>query len=480
MMLNRTLHRRAFLRSLRLAAAASVFPLAAADAAQPGAGNGLRLEDFGGRSAPGHDNGDAFRRAFAAAETGATVTLGPGLYEVASAPLLAQGAIRRPPGVALIGAGRGRSAIRVTGRSVINHLFSADDSTNVLTRGIHLIGNGVKDESAPYAGGLMSAVLTGGATADMADVMLVDCDVENFASAAWVRFENLSTGRVIRRCGATGCNWRSMPGTAPGAGSITVPGFFLYYYAMPGRIEDVLVADQLMDAAHIKGGIALVGNVAGGSIRVDELVNAGLANADLPSSPEGPGAYAIMLYGKPSGAPHGLTIAVGNLANAYSVGIYSAGGHDLDIHIGHASGQRDTRDGTLLKGILAIGGGRNITARIDQVEDSNRVVMLSVDGGLDRGAEGGNVNVNIQLGVVRSRPGARDVTIEVGASAWAGGVRISGARSGPALVGVDLRTTDRFGLQDVDLSGLTSAGATYPVSYGGVRQPRLRRVGLPR
>src|SRR5205085_8379965 len=146
--------------------------------------------------------------------------------------------------------------------------------------------------------------------------------------------------------------WRSMPGTAPGAGLITVPGHFLYYFAVAGAIEEVVVDDLVMDAEHIKGGIAVFGHVGGGSIRVAELRNAGLGIAGAPSPPEGPGAYAIMLYQKPSGAPHDLAIAIGRLDNAYSVGLYSVGAHDLDIYIGHASGQRDVRDGTLLKGVI--------------------------------------------------------------------------------------------------------------------------------
>jgi hypothetical protein len=382
--------------------------------------------------------------------------------------------------VALIGAGRNATTLRVTGHSIINQLFSANDSHDVLTRALRLMGNGVKDEGAPYAGALMSAFLTAGARHDMTGIILEDCDIENFASAAWLYLENQSPDFAIRQSGSRGCNWRSLPMTCPGAGAITVPGHFVYAHGYLGLVEDLLVQDILMDATHIKGGVGLVGNVDRATIRVGILRGAGEGISQMPSDPEGPGAYALLFYQKPHAAPRNLEVEIGRMENPFSCGIYSAGGQNMNIHIGYVSGQRDVRDGTLFKGVIVLMGSRDVNVRIDQIEDCNRVVMISLDGGQDLGRNVENANISVELGQVTSRRGARDITIDIGGSAWGGGVRIIGNRSGPASVGIQLRASESFGLQDIDLSGLVNSGAEIPVVIGSAPHPRMRRIALPR
>ena len=473
------LNRRTFLSSTGLGVVSLALPFGAA--CQVGIATGIRLEDHGGRAEPGHDNGEPLRRAFAAAAASRVpVLLGPGSYEVAALPLLRQGAILRPPGVALIGAGSDRSAIRIVGRSIINHLFSANDSTEVLTRGIRLIGNGVTDDTAPYAGGLMIARLSAAAQADMTGILFESCDIENFGAAAWFHLENQSPRRRILRSGSRGCNWHSRRGNCPTPGEITVPGHFIYFRGEVGPIEDVIVDDGLMDATHIKGGVGAVGNVDGGRISIATLRGAGQAISSLPSGPDGPGAYAILLYQTPRSQPRNLVVSIDHLEDPYSCGVYLAGARGIEIRIGRAHGQRDVRDGTLFKGILALLGGRDLTATIDEVEDCNRVVMISLDGGQNLGREAENVNVRVHVGRLRSRAGAHDFTIDLGATAWAGGITVTGQRTGPAAVAVHLRASDDFGLQDIDLSGLISSGARTPLAIGSTASPKMRRIRPPR
>jgi len=312
----------------------------------------------------------------------------------------------------------------------------------------------------------------------MSDVVFEACEIDNFASAAWLFFSNRSGRHAVRRVGSRGCRWISRPGTAPQPGSITVPGHFVYFDGGEGTIEDIIVDDPLMDAANIKGGVAAMGDVNGGMVHVGVLRDAGRALSSVPAGPDGPGAYAILLYQRPSGAPRNLDISVDRLENADSVGVFAVGARECRIHIGYASGQRDTRDATLFKGVLAIHGGSSIDATIDTVEDCNRVAMISLDGGQNLGRRAEAMNISIHLGSVRSRRGAQDITIDAGGSPRAGGVRISGTRDGPAAIGVHLRAGPGVVLQDIDLSGLRNGGGDQPLRIGPGNMD-MRHISLP-
>jgi len=179
----------------------------------------VRIEEFGGAAKAGFDNTAPLRRAMETLSgSGGTVLLGPGEYQFASSTLLRQGAIKRPSGVTLQGAGASHTTVRIIGSSVINQLFDASGSSQVFTRQITFIGNGVKAENAPYAGALMVAKLPASAQSDMSEIFLQDCLVDNFGSATWVLFENDCPVHSIRHVGSTGCKWISRPGNAPGAG----------------------------------------------------------------------------------------------------------------------------------------------------------------------------------------------------------------------------------------------------------------------
>lgn len=472
------LNRRTVCKVALLSLSASACALGAP--AFSGTGSFVSIEEFGGGARPGLDNGNALRRALnAAAASGATVLLGPGTYEFSSAKLLQEGAIKRPSGVDLQGSGPDRTVVQITGRSVINQLFDAGGASNILTRGIRFVGNGLGDDQAPYAGALMAAILQSNAKTGMTGIFFETCVIDNFASAAWLLFENQSSRYAIQQVGSRGCDWISRARTAPSPGAITVPGHFIYFYGYRGPIENVVVDDGTMDAMHLKGGVGIIGDVDGGIIHIRRLLNAGRGLAHLPANRDGPGAYAVLLYRKPSSAPRNLNVVIEWLENAFSVGIYSAGARASRFHIGHAFGQRDTRDATLLKGVLVLLGGHDIQARIDHVEDSSRVVMISVDTGNNLAGDADDMNVHVHLANVSSRRGARDITIDAVGPGLVGGVRITGVRSGPAAVGVHLRTGPGVVLQNIDLSGLVSAGAQEPTLIGP-GNVNLDRIALPR
>ena len=453
---------------LLMASAASVLAAGAGGRLALAAGRQrIRLEDFGGSTRTGHDNGMAFRRAFAAAANqGADVSLGPGTYDVAADGLLRNGAIRRPSGVALVGAGSDRTIVRVTGRSVINQLFDASSASGVATSDIAFLGNGVADRSAPYAGAFMLAKLPASARGSMGNIELARCRFENFASAAWLLVENHSARYAISGVRSSGCRWISRPGNAPVPGEITVPAHFLYINGYAGPVRDVQIDDTSMEASYIKGGVALVGDVQGGAVRVDTLANAGSRLPGIAAGRDGPGSYAIMLYGKPNGVPRNLDVSIGRLIAPFSAGIYSASARSNTYRIDYASGQRDTRDATLNKGIVAIQSGRDLTIRLGQVEDSNRVVMISIDGGQNLGSAAADANIDVSVSSIASRRGARDFVIDAGGSPVAGGVRISGRRNGPADAGVYLRSGPRTILRDIDVQGLAGSGAREELSVG--------------
>lgn len=445
------------------------------------AGPVFRMSQFGGQPRPGFDNWDAFDRALTdiAARGGGDLQLEPGNYEVFAKSLLTKGSLQRPSRVAISGSSRHSCAIVVTGNTIINQLFDASGASGVLTRHLTLVGNGIKDEDAPYAGALLSAVLRDHHGQDSTDVLFEDCNIENFASAAWVFLENQSKRHVMQRCGSRGCNWFSRPGTSPGAGKVTVPGHFLIFSGFAGPVLDIVLDDAHMDARYIKGGAGFMGNVSRGIARIGELTNAGSANGDAGSNSDGPGSYAIFFYAKPVGAPRDISLAIDKLANFYSVGVYAAGATRLSIAIATASGQRDVKDGTLFKGLFAFQACTKIRAHAGRVSDCNRVVMVSLDGGNDLGVAVASANIVIDLEDVVSRAGARDVLVDLGGTQWAGGVTIKGRRSGPADIGIMLRSTSRFGLQDIDLSGLRSSGAARPIVIAREGGFKMRRIRLP-
>ena len=278
-------------------------------------------------------------------------------------------------------------------------------------------------------------------------------------------------GRVVELSVAIGC----LPFAGPVVDSFP-PVIFCTSTGSPGPIEDVRIDDILMDASQMKGGVALIGDVVGGHVRVETIANAGKAATQLITGPDGAGAYAMLLYAKGPRVPRQLTIDIGTIEAAESVGLYIAGAQDLSIHIGTASGQRDTRDATLLKGVLALLRCRNIVARIDTVVDCARVVEISIDSGT---APLGNLaSLDIDVGMISSRPGAIDVTITASGEGRVGGVRLRGHRSGPAACGVAFRTDAKTALQDIDIRQFVGDGAALGVSIEVDVRSRSERLFL--
>ncbi|MFM9977242.1 MAG: hypothetical protein ACKVOP_04265 [Sphingomonadaceae bacterium] len=420
----------------------------------------------------GFDNASALRTALAeAARRGRSVALGPGIYDVSASRLLREGSINRPSGVALEGSGQTRTTLRVTGVVATNPLFSVGGASNVITREMRLVGNGRTSETAPYAGGVMYAVLAEDSVADMMTIAFEDCLIEGFASATWFHVLNLSRRFVIRDIASRGCVWRSTAGGAPGAGAIGVPGHFIYAHAASGPIERIVVDDVLMDAAHCKGAIALVGGIRGASIRIAILKDPGLALATGSAGLDGSGAYGVLIYQKPGMRPRSISVAIGRLANPVSVGVYAAGGDQIAVRISEAFGQRDTRDQTLPKAVVALKGCRQATVQIDRVRDCARVVALSLESGIA-------AEIALDLRDIISRKGARDVLIGATGSTWAGGVTIRGSRRGPAAIGVGLSAPASVALTDIDIASFRNTGAEVPLEIDPQLRRRSRRLAL--
>ena len=452
---------------IRTGLTATLSALASSCKAQETNRGTVPIEYFGGRTKAGFDNGPAFRSAFTELRKSRQgLQLQPGTYEIDSRELLRQGAIYRPSGVGLFGAGADQTLIKVAGSSVINQIFDASGSSDILTKDLSFIGNGVHDNDAPYAGAVFKAILGESADQDMANLWFKRCRFENFSSAAWLFFENQSARHAIQGIGSRDCEWISRTNLPPGASDITVPGHFVYCHGYAGPIRDVVVEDGVMEARFMKGGVALVGNISGGLLKIERLANAGQAIANLQSGPDGPGSYAVMLYGQEPMAPRGITAEINDLVSPYSVGIYSAGAHHCRYRIEHASGQRDVRDATLFKGIVAVQGGHHLDISLGRVSDSNRVVMISIDGGNDLGPLAKNAEIAVSVGEISSRSGANDITVDAGGSRQAGGVTVSGYRRGPAAVGVLLRSSTRSTLSGIDFKDFRSDGAGRPILIG--------------
>lgn len=415
------------------------------------------LEAHGGRAQPGFDNGPALRRAGA---RGATINLGEGVYEFAAATLLEGDAIRLASGTRLVGRGEGRTELKVTGRSPINHLFDVRGAGDVTIKGLTVTGNAIGSDKAPDAGGFLRAILEPDAAADLTDIFVLDCTIRDFASSAWFRVVNSARDRTIRRVGSRGCTWRSRV-RPPQAELIGVPAHFLYFFGAAGAITDIVIDDPLAEATFMKGAVALRGSIDRAKVSIGLLQGAGRALMGKGAGSDGAGSYAIMGYATPAGAPRNLAIRIGTLADPASVGIYLASVTDATVDIGEAYGQRDTRDDNLPKGLLALNQCRRVTATIGRAADSARVLEVS----LPRLAEGETgAGLKVRLDRVESRTGAIDVTVRAPVAGRAGGLVITGARTGPAAVGVAMMIDRRTQLRGVDLSGFTGQGARQPTA----------------
>lgn len=443
----------------------------------------------------------------AASSDAKVVHLNSGLFTIPSDELAAEpGHILRPPGVALIGAGRELTTLQLTGSSVTNALFRSENASNILTKGMTIIGNGVTDEGAPYANAMMSVYLFGNsepgfaaATQDASGIIFEDCDIENFGSAAWFMIQNRGSSYTLSRCGSRRCNWTSRTGNSPWPGRITVPGHFVYFDGIAGPIADPVLGDFVMDARYIKGGVAFVGDVSGPALmRVQSIRNAGLQNHTsdptwalsdtqnaLDGNPAGHGRgdYAAFFYksGLNPNGPRDLTLEVEDMANCVGSHVYDNLGEGNTVRIGRASGMADTQNTSLKKAVFALNGAKNFTGSVDSVKNCMRVVDISMDSGNDMGTARANAGIRLHLGFVESMSGAFDIKIDLGATAWAGGVTITGERSGPARYGVILAASSTFGLQDIDLSSFKNNGAQDGEGWGeaaaSVKMRRIRSSG---
>lgn len=316
----------------------------------------IDIEDFGGDAA-GSDNTAAMRLALTAAGVvGRRVQLTGENYNFASATLGSTG-LSMPSNVTV--AGRGRNKVTVTGTAVCNLFMPLANGTNMCVEDLWLYGN--SQSTGEGTGTAFQYFLTTAATADVENIGMRRVRMDNFKSTYWATIENQCRGSGGGDAGTTGPYVIRFPffddivgvsysGNSIAPSDITALSFVLKISGFSGRVYSPSVQRPVMQARYVKGGVAYLAQLIGGSITDPDIRDAGLDGAT-----DDAGAYAILLYDT-YGLMQSVSINRPVLANPRSCGIYAAGGKDITVNDPTIFGQTDTVNGTLPKAAIVFNG----------------------------------------------------------------------------------------------------------------------------
>jgi hypothetical protein len=285
----------------------------------------------------------AFRTALAriAALGGGVLVIPNGDYALASGDLSTPLAI--PANTIIEGCG---SRLTITGGAEC-YLFRATDVSNVTIRDLSARGN---NEASVYNNGdFFGYYLSSGATEDAANIVVENVHLSRFKAPWWISFNNGSTNdKRLTGAHVRNSSFTSEAGGSIDPGSITWHAHAVAFDGNPGPIADCGVANLLVHARHMKGGVIFFHNVT--DSRMDDVT---VHEAGVEGAQDDAAAYALMTYGE------GIArIAIANpiLTDPRSCGLYAANGADVTVTGALVTGQTDAEIGELPKGGLVFNG----------------------------------------------------------------------------------------------------------------------------
>ena len=376
----------------------------------------VEVTDFGAKSDPGSDNVQAFKDAIAyAAKCSVPVIHVPaGTYKFV--PHGPSAGILLASNLSLIGEGMGKTVLQVAGGTPganFDSLFWARNQDHIEIKNIGFIGNStVVNNSAGRPlntyGSALSIVLDAAAGANgtprnLSHFLIANSNFENFNGAAWIRVINYSDTNSIDDLEISDNRFLSRETNAVNPGEISYTSNAISVMgsinSAAGLVTNVRITGNIINAAHIKGGIALWTGVRGASVVGNTISDVG-ADAAIANDK---GAYAITVYYNayyydkehPQGARHGgirpddVHIERNVITRPRSCGIYATSANRVWIVGNKISGQSDPLNQTLPKGAIVVSYSLNTTVT-DNTISSSHIGMALLGGQYFRITESNN------------------------------------------------------------------------------------------
>jgi hypothetical protein len=289
-----------------------------------------------------------------------------GAYNLASATLAAltnNAYAITANGVAIRGAGKGKTIINITGTSGCSFVYAAnvdDLSISDLT----YVGNGV--QAAACDGGFLYYT----ASADHNDISVERVRIEDVNNIGWVFLANTSGAHDIRGVRIRDNDFISRTGNIPSTGGAGVAAAAIRLYAATddlGGITDFDISGNLVEGTYIKSGITVFNYCLRGSIANNTILNVGLNKAT-----DSVGCYGILLYDD----PENITIAGNRILYPWTCGVYLLDSKHIRVTDNVITDQKDVADGTLPTGAIASNASYDVTIKGGTIEDCNNAVEI--------------------------------------------------------------------------------------------------------
>ena len=166
-----------------------------------------------------------------------------------------------------------------------------------------------------------------------------------------------------------------------------------------GLIENVSVASNTFDAGYVKQAVAIWSGTSRINVQYNTIRDVGL---HLPTASGELGRYAVNIYNsaheKPGLHPADIHVVGNTIINPFSCGVYVAGGRKIEIAHNKIAGQRDSNDGTLPKGAVALNHVDDASVTDNDLQD-NHIGISTVAGTVRMGPN----NVAAHPGGIRTK-----------------------------------------------------------------------------
>jgi hypothetical protein len=341
----------------------------------------VEATDFGAKGDSGSDNVQPFKDALAyAAKCSVPIMhVAAGTYRFT--PHGPSAGILLPSNLSLIGDGADKTVIQVAAGvpgANFDSLFWARNQDHIEIKGIAFIGNSIVISNSAgrqlntYGSALSisldAAPGSNGTPRNLAHFLIADSSFENFNAAAWIRVINYNEAYSVNDLEIRDNRFVSRESNAVNpseisytSNAISVMGSLT---SKTGVVSNVRITGNTINAAHLKGGIALWSGVRGATVVANTIADAG-ADAAIPNDK---GAYAITVYDNayyydkdhPQGARHARSrpddvhIERNVITRPKSCGIYVASANRVWIVGNKISGQSDPQNQTLPKGAIVL------------------------------------------------------------------------------------------------------------------------------
>jgi hypothetical protein len=395
-----------------------------------------------------------------------------------------------PEGSSIIGDGRGKTILQVTGPGNYAYFLWIHDVGDVSISQLTLTGNNARNPAPPAGAPACHfdyghAIFIQATARSIGNISISENDFIGFSGTSWITVLGGENGNAIGIDGGPvtieGNHFKSVPGNAVAPQYIVCPASAVSIQGLGPAVSaaNVTVSGNVVEADYIKSGVAVWSGAAHIRIAENTITRAGMG-LPIPLNYSN-GSYGVLVYQQhavPPDAtvfvnPTSVDIVDNVIDSAYSSGIYVAGGRSVRIEGNLISGQIDTYDVTEPRGAIALNTLNNAYDGVQTVVSGNTLT-------------GNAIGLSVAAGAL---PIVDSNTIE---SIPSGGIGMK--VNGTAVDGMTLTLTNTmitaarnadnvssfvgfFPLRGLTIDGLYQTGATLPlrwysVAYGTLAQPQ--------